>query len=651
MISHRTNFRSRRSAFISAAVFCAASTVGVRASAQNTPKQTPPQTQKQKDLVRVDAAFSSVQKRVALVIGNKDYTDAPLKNPVNDATAMATALKSLGFTVILKTNLTNRGMSEAVSEFAELLDKNSIGLFYFSGHGVAVGGVNYLVPIGYTIKRQADVAFEAFPAQRLLDTMGGAGCTLNLVILDACRNNPLPKSIKAVGDNGLGKMDAPSGTLVAYATAPGQTASDDPDKENGLYTGVLLEKMKTPGLKIEEVFKATRISVKAASGGTQTPWEESSLENDFYFAAAIPVPTPKPEPAPNPKPAPAKPVLVTADAVFTPLVPLIALAQQAVPTINDLSDRARTLAFIASAQAGQGDTAGYEKTLQTARQTADSGTGSFGKSMALAEIVQVQVQKDIAGAKQTAQAITTPFWKTQAVLAIVLAQAQKGDVIGASDTAKTLPEAADQVRALCHIAQAQAERGDVPAARLTLQAALQKELPDVFAQSVVVYPIALAQAQIGDTQTALETVDGIAEAGEKARALCLIAHAQARQNAVEAARKTTQTAEVFIAKEVTDKIQKSVALSFLATAQARCGDTNAALKTVAAITDGRDSVFALAAIAAAYRREGNAASAEQTLGRAVKVAQALTDPPSRARSLGRIVEQFAREQRDLAPNF
>lgn len=186
-----------------------------------------------RDLVPVSGASSGLLRRIALVIGNKDYANAPLKNPINDAKSMANVLKGLGFEVILKTNVTNREMTEAVDAFAQKLNPNCMGLFYFSGHGIQVGGVNYLVPIGSTIKRQADVKFEAFPAQRLLDTMGGSGCTLNLIILDACQSNSLPKSLRE-GDGGLGKMDLPSGTLVAYAMSPGQTASDDGDKNNGL---------------------------------------------------------------------------------------------------------------------------------------------------------------------------------------------------------------------------------------------------------------------------------------------------------------------------------------------------------------------------------------------------------------------------------
>ena len=250
-----------------------------------------------KDLVRDNRVLSDVQKRVALVIGNKDYAEAPLKNPVNDATAMAVQLKELGFDVLLKTNLTKRQMREAVDDFAAKLGPNTIGLFYFSGHGVQVDGANYLVPLSFHIERQADVDDEAYPAQRLLDTMGQTGCKCNIVILDACRNNPLPKNARALGDKGLGKMNAPAGTFIAYATAPGQTASDDGDKANGLYTGILLQKMKTPGLKIEDVFKATLVSVAQASGEKQVPWTESSLRNDFYFAGGG-MPSPNPAPVP-----------------------------------------------------------------------------------------------------------------------------------------------------------------------------------------------------------------------------------------------------------------------------------------------------------------------------------------------------------------
>ncbi len=220
--------------------------------------------------------------RVALVIGNGNYRTAPLKNPVNDATDIADTLRALGFDVTLKLNQNARGIKRAMRRFGgKLKSGDTVGLFYFAGHGMQVEGRNYLIPVGADVESEHDVEFEGIDAGRLLAEMESAGNPLNIVILDACRNNPFTRSFRS-SRRGLAQMDAPSGSLVAYSTAPGNVAADGKGR-NSPYTQYLLSAMNTPGLAIEQVFKRTRVGVEAATGGKQTPWESSSLKGDFYF--------------------------------------------------------------------------------------------------------------------------------------------------------------------------------------------------------------------------------------------------------------------------------------------------------------------------------------------------------------------------------
>lgn len=219
-------------------------------------------------------------RRVALVIGNAKYPDAPLKNPANDARAMAVKLKSLGFDTTLKENVTQKEMSRAVTLFGEKLAQGSaMGLFYFAGHGFQSKGKNYLVPVDAQITSESSVHSEALDVDIILEQLTSS--SLNIVILDACRNNPFERRFRGMS-GGLVQMDAPKGTLIAYATAPGKVALDGTGK-NGLYTGELLKVLNQPGLKVEDVFKRVRVNVAKATADQQLPWESSSLTGDFYF--------------------------------------------------------------------------------------------------------------------------------------------------------------------------------------------------------------------------------------------------------------------------------------------------------------------------------------------------------------------------------
>ncbi len=237
-------------------------------------------------VVAIDPGAAQAQqaapKRVALVIGNANYQQTPLKNPVNDARVMAATLRQLGFQVIQRENATKAQMEQAVGEFGRALTKGGVALFYYAGHGMQVNGRNFLIPTDATIATEQAVRLESLDVDLVLDQVAGAGSGVNLVILDACRNNPFERRFRSGGSGGLAQINAPKGTLIAYATAPGSVAADG-DGANGLYTSKLVEAIKQPGLPVEEVFKRVRSNVAEASRDQQTPWEASSLVGNFYF--------------------------------------------------------------------------------------------------------------------------------------------------------------------------------------------------------------------------------------------------------------------------------------------------------------------------------------------------------------------------------
>lgn len=240
----------------------------------------------------VGAQVPRAEPRLALVIGNSAYPESPLRNPVNDVRAMAQRFKELGFTVIAHENATKRTMEAAIIEFGRRLAEGGVGAFYYAGHGLQVRGRNYLVPVDAEIDDEASTRVAAVDVELLLEQMTEAKNRINLVILDACRNNPFERRMRG-GSRGLAAVDAARGTLVAYATAPGSVAADG-DGKNGLYTEELLEALREPGLKIEEVFKRVRINVARRSRGAQTPWESSSLTGDLVVnvsTAAVSAPT------------------------------------------------------------------------------------------------------------------------------------------------------------------------------------------------------------------------------------------------------------------------------------------------------------------------------------------------------------------------
>ena len=222
------------------------------------------------------------KRRLALVIGNGAYENAPLKNPVNDANDMASILKELGFDVILKTNANKRAMLNAIDQFGKRLMDAGDGLFFFAGHGIQIDGINYLIPTGAYVTNETDVEIEGVDVRRILGRMETAANDVNIILLDACRDNPFKRSFRS-SSRGLARIDAPKGTFIIYATAPGHVAADGEDR-NSPFTKHLLRNIIEPDIPIEKVMKKVRKGVLNETKDRQIPWQTSSLIGDFYFA-------------------------------------------------------------------------------------------------------------------------------------------------------------------------------------------------------------------------------------------------------------------------------------------------------------------------------------------------------------------------------
>jgi len=222
-------------------------------------------------------------KRLALVMGNANYKVRPLKNTGNDADDVSRSLRSTGFEVIDLRDATLSQMRSAVRQFGDRLVNNDVGLVYYSGHGVEVKGRNYFIPVNADIQREDEIADQGLDVSLILEKMSTAGKGVNILIVDACRDDPFGRSFRS-SSRGLAQMDAPRGTIIAYATSPGKVASDgDPKERNSPYTKHLVKAMQSPNKPIEQVFKEVRRAVQDETKNQQTPWENTSLSGDFFF--------------------------------------------------------------------------------------------------------------------------------------------------------------------------------------------------------------------------------------------------------------------------------------------------------------------------------------------------------------------------------
>jgi len=249
----------------------------------------------------VFAGAAQAERRLALVIGNGDYRVQPLDNPTNDARLIAETLRSVGFEVTHLEDLGQRGLERAVVTFSRDLraaGEDAVGFFFYAGHAIQADGENYLIPVDAELQDTLDLRIQTLDASTVMTSLEAAGNRLNMVFLDACRNNPF-KGVSRSGTRGLTKMDAPTGTLIAYSTAPGDVAADGAGR-NSPYSRALARAVQVPGLPVEQVLKRVRIEVMERTGNRQTPWESSSLTGDFVFIEETPEPEPTPKVAAPP---------------------------------------------------------------------------------------------------------------------------------------------------------------------------------------------------------------------------------------------------------------------------------------------------------------------------------------------------------------
>lgn len=254
-----------------------------------------------RNLEREKRVGGQIERRIALVIGNAAYVKTKsLANPANDAADMAKALKDVGFEVLSGVNQNKRQMESLIREFGTKLVSGGTGLFYYAGHGLQVGGSNYLVPVDAEIPEEDEVQYQTVPLDLVLTKMTSAKNDLNIVILDACRNNPFARSWRGYRDagnnDGLAKISPPTGTLVLYATEPGKVASDGAGR-NGLFTESLLRHIKKPNVEYDQMVKALSADVWQRSNRQQLPWKEGNSLAEFYFVRGATATPAKTEPA------------------------------------------------------------------------------------------------------------------------------------------------------------------------------------------------------------------------------------------------------------------------------------------------------------------------------------------------------------------
>jgi uncharacterized caspase-like protein len=293
----------------------------------------------------VQAAMSGAAlagDRLALVIGNGAYANAPrLANPANDAADIANSLRSIGFDIVEGRDLDKRTMEQKIVEFGHKLDGASLALFFYAGHGLQVNGQNYLVPIDAKLQRAGDLSFETINVNQVLAQME-ADKRVNLVFLDACRDNPLARSFaRTLGDTrsasvgrGLASIQSAVGTMIAYATQPDNTALDGTGR-NSPFTTALLKHIPTPGLEVRSMMTRVRADVLAATRDRQLPWDHSSLIGEVVLA-----------PSAAAVAAPASPLPAKGAATSAPPQLPSSEAERAWAVTKDTTSRAVLQAFI-----------------------------------------------------------------------------------------------------------------------------------------------------------------------------------------------------------------------------------------------------------------------------------------------------------------
>jgi len=231
-------------------------------------------------------AQAPLDVRIALVIGNSTYPASPLINPVNDARGMGDALRRLGFTVVVLENAHRLEMTQAVIQVRNALKgKQGVGMLYYAGHGVQLDWLNYMVPVNASVRKSDDVPGQTVGVGSVMEAFKEAGNRMNILVLDACRDNPFDDK---VATKGLAPIDAPPGTFMAFATSAGNVAEDgDAASGNGLYTQILLQELKAPAARLEDVFKRVKLQVRQKSEGRQVPTDSSNLDEEFSFVGGF----------------------------------------------------------------------------------------------------------------------------------------------------------------------------------------------------------------------------------------------------------------------------------------------------------------------------------------------------------------------------
>lgn len=232
-------------------------------------------------LVASNASAHGLGTRKVLVIGNDSYPGNSLKNARNDASGVAKAFASLGYSTTLKLDLNHSDMVQSVDRFANSIQPGDSAIFYYAGHGLQVHGENYLVPVDFKVTEPSEVKYQGVSLSSILEKLSHHGASTEIVILDACRNNPFSATRSLQG--GWAGVGTSAGTFLAFGTSPGSTASDDPDAAHGLFTLQLLKYLTTSPLDVEQMFQEVRASVIEASNGHQVPWTASSLVGSFHF--------------------------------------------------------------------------------------------------------------------------------------------------------------------------------------------------------------------------------------------------------------------------------------------------------------------------------------------------------------------------------
>ncbi|MDU9049484.1 MAG: caspase family protein [Candidatus Electrothrix sp. Rat3] len=220
--------------------------------------------------------------KIALIIGNATYPDSPLRNPVNDADDVQERLTRLGFKTIKYTDASNKEMEEGLNEFFKHLSSCEVALFFFAGHGMQISGKNYLTAIDTNFEKEIDAKYSSLQLDKVIEVMEGGTNQTDIIMLDACRNNPYERRWRGVDSRGLAPVYAPKGMIIGYATSPGQVAFDG-NGENGAYTDAFLRHLSTPDITIEDLFKRVRNTLSSSTRGRQISWEHTSLMGDFYF--------------------------------------------------------------------------------------------------------------------------------------------------------------------------------------------------------------------------------------------------------------------------------------------------------------------------------------------------------------------------------